>query len=94
MLEQIIKAAREFPEADSVEIYGIAHLRQERAQNAPISDYVPVSPAGEALQSLKLIGWKTLESMGVIHPVIQAARDLTAKKIGFGEFKRIVRENS
>lgn len=26
--------------------------------------------------------------------VVQAARDLAAKKIGFGEFKRIVRENS
>ena len=27
-------------------------------------------------------------------PIAQAARDLVAKRIGFGQFKRIVRENS
>ena len=94
MFDQIIKTAREFPDKDEIEVVDIARIRFERAENAPVDGWVPTSPAGVARQSLELIGWKTLDDLGAVHPVIQAARDLAAKKIGFGEFKRIVRDNS
>ena len=93
---EMVRVARLYPHLDEWGCEQAAACRIARQENPPRDGrYVPVSPAGLwATGDAPLLGWKTLERLGVVNPVIQAARDLAAKKIGFSEFKRIVRENS